>query len=280
MALKDILLAGSKYADDMVISLPDGTTATIGEMRALEVEEKQRLLQRSQTLEQAETELAKRIHAAAQQGLLEPSQPRHTDADLRSAAATQYGLTEDDPLLGQVVKEMKRMEADNAKKLEAIQTANAAELRSLKEITAKAVGGYLSDRYATKFSAAQSALPADIAKKVTLEDAIKYAETNRLMDSVGAYDINAAVERLTWNDMKEHERAEIRKQATMDAEKAAALSRIKPSGIRTVNPEASKGFDPFVKDGDRTRTKSLDEVLAEAANDEALWASAAMGLPN
>ena len=50
MALKDILTQG-KYADDIVLSLPDGTTATVGEMRALEAEERSKLIQRAQVLE-------------------------------------------------------------------------------------------------------------------------------------------------------------------------------------------------------------------------------------
>lgn len=281
MALKDILANGSKYADDMILTLPDGSSATVGEMRSLESEEKQALLLRSQTMAQAEGVLAARIHEAQQKGYLNPQQQQHSDPELRRAAQNEYGLDESDPLLGQVVKEMKRMEADRKTEMAALTAAHTAEIKNLTSMTAKATGAYLNDRYSTTFRSATANLPADIAKKVTLEDAVKFAETNRLMDSIGAYDINAAVDRLTWNDMKEHERGEIRKSSMAEAEKAAQMARVKPTGIRTAEPPNKGGFDPFVKDGERTRTKSLDEVLAEAANDDTMWSTLASGFgPN
>lgn len=281
MALKDILLSG-KYADDMVLALPDGTSMTIGEMRGLEAEEKAKLLSRQQTLDQAEQTLAARIHEAAQRGILgnQQQQQQTQDQDRRIAAA-EYGLDESDPLLGQVVREMKKMREETTKALNEQSTRHAEELKKVAGITAKVTQAYLGERYQQNFKTATASLPAEIAKKVSLEDAIKYAESNKLMDGLGAYDITAAVDRLTWNDMKEHERAEVKKAAVADAQKAADMARVMPqsnrSAVRTVDKDA---FDPTIKDGDRVRTKSLDEVLADAANDQALWATAAMGLPN
>jgi hypothetical protein len=276
MALKDILLS-SKYPDDFQIALPDGTSMTVGEMRSLEADEKAKLMGRQQTLDQAEQTLAARIHEAAQRGILS-AQP--LPAEERRAVATEYGLDESDPLIGQVVKEMKRMREDGQKAMEAMQKTHAEEIKKVAGITAKVTQAYLGERYAQNYKSSIANLPADIAKKVSLEDAIKYAEQHKLMDDLGAYDISSAVDRLTWNDMKEHERAEVKKSAVADAQKAADLARILPGQRRSSAEPAKDAFSPTIKDGDRTRTKSLDEVLAEAANDQAFWASAALGLPN
>lgn len=276
MALKDILGDGTKYQNDMVIALPDGTSMTVGEMRGLEAEEKAALVKRQTLMTNAEQELAGRILAAQRNGLLDdPS--RRTEPEVRTAITNTFpGLDENDPLFGQVAKEMKRIQVESETRVKAIETDFTKKFDDLKAITAKAIGVNLNDHYSSKFGQTVADLPTDIRGKVKLEDALKYAETNRLMDASGRYDISLAVDRMTWNDVKEHERKQITAEATAAATKSAQMASLKPGGNRSaITSEAQKDtFSPFTKEGDRTRTKSLDEVLAEAANDEALWSSA------
>jgi hypothetical protein len=75
MALKDIL-SNAKYADDMILNLPDGSTVQVGEIRALPVAERQALTaqieQRQNTLGQAELAFASKFQQAVQAGWLAP----------------------------------------------------------------------------------------------------------------------------------------------------------------------------------------------------------------
>jgi hypothetical protein len=273
MALKDIVNS-AKYADDMVISLPDGTTMTVGEMRSLEAEEKQRLIQRSQTLEQAELALADRIVAAQRRGVQLSEEIQPTDREIRREAAAQFGLSEDDPLLGQVAKEFKRLDADNKAREAALEAKFTQELNNLKGITGKAIQVSLDDRYATQFELATKDMPKTVREKLKLEDAVNYATEHRIMDKAGRYQIDKAVEMLSWNDMKEHERAEMRTELQTKAQREAEMARMNrpsPNALRTKHA-ATEGFNPL---DDKGRVKSLDEALADAAEDDNLWNSLA-----
>src|SRR5580692_1885026 len=125
MALKDIL-SNAKYADDMILNLPDGSTVNVGEIRSLPAAERQALTsqieQRQNTLGQAELAFAAKFQDAVKAGwiaqdgkIVAPAQQQQqqqqvkqpTAAELRAAAQAEYGLSDDDPLLGPVVKQMK-----------------------------------------------------------------------------------------------------------------------------------------------------------------------------
>lgn len=273
MALKDILNDRTKYADDMIVTLPDGTTATLGEYRSLDASDRNALIQRQNTLAQAEQVLAQRVNALLESGLVNPDlTPRQIEQQNRQTAASTFGLREDDPLLGEVAKEMKRLQDQSEARAKTLQDTFDAKLKELNGVVAKAVGVNLNDHYTRQFSSELSALPEDIRGKVKYEDALKYAEENRLMDAAGRYDITRAVDRLTWDAKKEHEMKAIRAQALIDAEKAAAVARMKPSsGLRTEPAKKEGSFDPMTTDNGRSRTKTLDEVLADAAKDVDLW---------
>src|ERR1700679_2308290 len=144
MALKDVLNS-SKYGDDMVIALPDGSSATFGELRAIEAEERSKLNERANLLGQAEVEFATRFQQAV--GSIQREAPVE-DTTRRAAAAAAYGLDENDPLLGQVVREMKRIETENASKFTEMQKQHEAQVSKLSGIVAKVTGEYLNDNYA------------------------------------------------------------------------------------------------------------------------------------
>src|SRR5580698_10371171 len=124
MALKDIL-SNAKYADDMVLNLPDGSTVNVGEIRALPAAERAALTsqieQRQSTLGQAELAFAAKFQEAVQAGWVaqdgkiippvqrqqQQQQAQPTPAQIRAAAAAEFNLDENDPLLGPVVKLVK-----------------------------------------------------------------------------------------------------------------------------------------------------------------------------
>lgn len=281
MALKEILNS-AKYGDDMVLQLPDGSTATVGEMRSLSAEDRQSLQQRQQLVEQAELAIAAKVQEFQKAGLLGPNgqvQVPKNDAEIRQAAASEFGLDPNDPLLGPIVKEFK---SEMAKRDTAIESMRADFSKAVKEITGvvqTAVGANLKETYERDFQRAVSELPDGV--KVDKQAAFDYATKLGLKDEFGRLDMGAAVDRLTWEDRKKAELAKLTETATETATKKtqlAAATRPRVSG-----PEAHRektDFNPFetVKDPrtgkDRQVPKSFDQALAEASNDEALLQSA------
>jgi len=316
MALKDILL-NAKYPDDMVLNLPDGSTVNVGEIRSLPAAERQALTaqieQRQSTLGQAELAFAEKFQEAvkagwlAQDGKIVPpavvnrNDPDRTltTSDLRRAAAAEYGLDENDPLLGPVVKEMKAQLAERDKTLNELRTkldALPSQFDSLKSTMTDAlgrvtgvvntsVGRYLNDQYQQQFAVATKDLPKDV--KVDYEAAFKYASDHQLKDKDGFLRIDDAVDRLTWDARKKAEleaaKADLIAKTTKDLEEKNKLATLTPPAGR--NPLHASAA---VKDGDfnpyneRTDSKgnkvkavkSFEEAMSEAMSDEEILKSA------
>src|SRR5579863_3387161 len=232
MALKDIL-SNAKYPDDMVLNLPDGSVVNVGEIRALPVAERQALTsqieQRQNTLGQAELAFAAKFQDAvkvgwiAQDGKIVPPQQQQqvtkqpTIAEIRTAAAAEFNIDENDPLLGPVVKLVKQelTNRDNTiaelrSKLDALpsqfdslKTSLTSEIGKVTGVVNTSVGRYLNDTYQSDFSKATKDLPKGV--NVDYETAYKYATEHGLKDKDGFYQISEAVDRLTWNDRKKAE---------------------------------------------------------------------------
>jgi len=276
MALRDILNSG-KYGDDIVLSLPDGTTATVGEMRSLSQEERQHLMQRQQLVEQAE--LAKKFQQLQQQGAIVPNTPNMSDTQIRNAAANEYGLDPNDPLLGPIVREFKSELAKRDQTLTAMKNEFGEALKQITGVVQTAVGANLEERYQTDFQRATQGLPSGV--RVDYEKAFEFASKQGLKDKWGRLDINAAVDRLTWEERKAAELESIREKAAQEAEsKARMATATRPRVSSPDNHRSKTDFTPVEKIVDpktgRTRevVKSFDQALAEATNDEALMQSA------
>jgi hypothetical protein len=280
MALRDILNSG-KYGDDIVLTLPDGSTATVGEMRALSQEERQQLQQRQQLVEQAELAIAQRVQELQKAGAFTPTQnqPAYSDVQIRNAAAQEYGLDPNDPLLGPVVREFRAQQEAQKAELEAMRNDFGKAVKSITDVVQTAVGANLEERYQTDFERATKVLPEGV--KVEYQKAFEYANANGLKDKWGRLDINSAVDRLTWESRKQAELERIREQAIQEAESKARLAgATRPRVSSPENHRARTDFSPVEQITDpktgRTRAvvKSFDQALAEATNDEALLQSA------
>jgi hypothetical protein len=280
MALKDIL-TNAKYADDMVLSLPDGSTATVGEMRGMEADERNALVQRQNLLSQAEMELASRFQRAVQSGWLDAQgnvvQPRaQSDTEIRRQAvevAAQSGiaLDENDPLLGPVVREVRKMQTEQKSQLDAFKTEMKGTIATLAGVAKQSVGAYLDDFYGMQFERLKGTLPSK--SKVSLEEAMKYAEENNFKDKAGRLDLSSAVDRMTWAEKKQEELDRLTKEANERADKASAMAQLNRPRAGSIRNETVKdGFKPTNEKG---RTKSLDEALNEASADTELFESAA-----
>lgn len=280
MALKDIL-SNSTYADDLVISIPDGKggsqTATLGEMRSMEATERRTLINRQTAIEQAEAGLMTRINTLRQAGLLDdqmnPIVTPRADASIRRDVAAATGLDENDPLFGQVVKEFKS-------ELAKVKTEAENQIKELKTsygqlagATQQAVKGYLDDLYRANFAQSVSKLPEELRADVKLESVMDFAQKRRLMDDSGRLDISAAVDRLTWEKVKEHERKQIQSSSDqVKADKAALAAMQRPNVGGPKFSKTDTGFSPV---DDKGKTKSFDEAIAAAAQDDELLNSAA-----
>lgn len=315
MALKDIL-SNAKYADDMILNLPDGSTVQVGEIRALPAAERQALTaqieERANTLGQAELAFAAKFQQAVQAGwlaqdgrIVPPAQHAPTVTaststnDLRRAAAAEYGLDENDPLLGPVVKAMKTELAERDKTLNELRSkldALPSQFDSLKStltdslgkvtgVVNTSVGRYLNDQYQQQFAQATKDLPKGVT--VDYEAAYKYASERQLKDKDGFLLINEAVDRLTWKDRQKAEleqaRAELVAKTTKELEEKNKLASLTPpSGRNPLQSSAKVGegdFNPYNErtdaKGNKVRAvKSFEEAMSEAMSDDDVLKSA------
>ena len=317
MALKDIL-SNAKYADDMILNLPDGSTVQVGEIRALPVAERQALTaqieQRQNTLGQAELAFASKFQQAVQAGWLaqdgkvvaptvQTQQTTPTTTELRAAAQVEYGLSDDDPLLGPVVKQMKAelakrdqemaaLRADMAKipgQFDGLKSTLTDGLSKVTGVVNTSVGRYLSDQYQSQFAAATKDLPKGVT--VDYEAAYKYASEHQLKDKDGFLQVADAVDRLTWDARKKVERDEWKAAETIKLtkaieEKGKLASLTPPQSRNPLHTTSAKDgeFDPFNErtdaKGNKVKVvKSFDEAMAAAMSDEDVIKSA-MGTTN
>ena len=314
MALKDIL-SNAKYGDDMVLNLPDGSTVNVGEIRALPVAERQALVaqitERQNVLGQAELAFAAKVQDAvkagwmAQDGKIVPPQQTRietvktpTAAEIRAAAANEFNLDENDPLLGPVVK-LVRQElaardskiAELTSKLDAIpasidglKTSFTDGLGKVTGVVNTSVGRYLNDTYQSDFARAAKDLPKDV--KVDYEAAYKYASDHGLKDKDGFLQVSEAVDRLTWDARKKAERDEWKAAETAKIQKELEdknrLATVTPPSGRNplhTAPVKDGEFNPFnertdAKGNKVKTTKTFDEAMAEAMSDEDVLKSA------
>ena len=319
MALKDIL-SNAKYADDMILNLPDGSTVQVGEIRALPVAERQALTaqieQRQNTLGQAELAFASKFQQAVQAGWLaqdgkvvaptvqtQQQAVTPTAAELRAAAQVEYGLSDDDPLLGPVVKQMKAelakrdqemaaLRADMAKipgQFDGLKSTLTDGLSKVTGVVNTSVGRYLNDQYQSQFAAATKDLPKGVT--VDYEAAYKYASEHQLKDKDGFLQVADAVDRLTWDARKNAERDEWKTKETAkltkEIEDKGKLASLTPPQSRNplhTAPAKDGEFDPFNErtdaKGNKVKVvKSFDEAMAAAMSDEDVIKSA-MGTTN
>jgi hypothetical protein len=269
MAFRDVL-NNAKYADDMVLTLPDGTTGTLGEMRALDLEDRNKLQQRQQLVEQAELAIAQRVQQLSAAGAFDQPKPKPTDAEVRTAAAAEFGLDENDPLLGGVVKEFKRQLSERDNQIKALEGKMERSFNSLTGVVKTAVDANLNERYSGEFARVMKDMPKSV--KLDYEDAFKYAESNRLVDKYGRLDIASAVDRLTWEDRKKAERESLRADVTAEIEKKSTLAQT--TRPRTASPDNHRPKTNFNPQDEKGHTKSFEQVIAEASNDDDLITSA------
>ena len=271
MKWADVLKNSQQYPDDFVVSIKNGDkteTMTLSEMRTYDREHEgeltrtltareQAIQKREKDVEQASIGLATVIEKAAANAGLSVDEFIQGKAPTKKAVAAAADLDENDPLVGTLVKQMKTMQA----RLDAQDT-------EIKKTRSDALGPmlttYLEDYYEGKWEKLAPTLPK--GAKVTREEALKYAQDNKLVDARGRLDLSKATRDLTYDARvkadAEAMAGEMRKKIEDERTLAAAP---KPSGTH-INVKPDKSLL-----NEKGRVKNFDEVLGDALNDTDLW---------
>jgi hypothetical protein len=268
---KEILTDPATYADDFVVTLKDGQTMSLGEMRAYDAETRGELTKNLTAKEKEIATREKNVNDASIQvsGLIEKTaasaglsveellagkQP--TKREL--AAATD--LDESDPLLGKLVKELKGLRDEMKSTRSEIDTVKKNALGPI-------LNTYLEDYYESKWEKVSTTLPK--GSKLELKEAVEYANKNGLKDARGRLDLSKAARDLTFDERVDEEASkrlvDLRKRDA-DERTLSAVQRPSSLGQKThTDPTLQK------KVGARLETKNFDDVLNDALGDTDLW---------
>jgi hypothetical protein len=263
----EILKDRAAYGDDFTVTLKSGETMTLGDMRAYDTEHEGELTQKLTAKEQelagrernvsgAANALAARIKQAADAAGISVDDFIEGKIPTKKEVAKAQDLDENDPLVGQLVKEFRGLKSE----LQATQ----GQLKDLKEKgIGPVVNTYLEDYYEGKWEKVSAKLPK--GAKLELKEALKYAEENGLKDTKGRWNLEKAVKDLTFDARVEEaaqtKLADLRKK---DDDQRMLESIPKPN----VGPRAGVAKD--FKDA-KGRTKSLDDVMLDALSDTDMW---------
>lgn len=266
---KDVLSNASTYPDDFTVSLKDGQTLTLGEMRSYDREHEgeltatltkreQALADREANILSAEKNIGIVIEKTAERAGLSVDEFLSGKAPTRKQiAAANPELDENDPLVGTVVKQIKQLQA----KIDA-QEGTIASLRN--DALGPMLNTYLEDYYESRWEKITPSLPK--GAKVERQQALEYAQKNGLKDSRGRFDLDKAARELTFDARVEAEaekRAETLRKKMEDERILAAAPRPNSLGQKVKTDKSLLN--------DKGQTKSLDEVLNDAMSDTELW---------
>lgn len=257
------IIENKSLKDDMVIAVGEDSF-TVGELRAMDAESDgattAALQEREANLVKAQGALAATLQAAADKmgitidqlidGNLEGIKPRVAAAP----GDDDDPLAEVDPrVLAALEKKFGAANVDAAvKKLE-------KELKDTKQALGIALKVNMDDYYADRFDRLSKDIPE--GTKLTLADALKYADENNLRDKTGRYNIQKAVSDLTYEARHKAEIAAAERRGEERAQQKALADSVRP-GAGT--PGAQHLKPPVDEKG---RTHTIEHQLHEALQD-------------
>jgi len=197
---------------------------------------------------------------------LNPVLSTRAEREVRQTITQQTGITEEDPLFGPLLKQVKTEMAAISGQMKTELESLSNSVKQIGGVTQQAVKGYLGDHYDQVYKTSRAALPESVRDKYPLDKVIEYATQRQLTDQVGRLNIARALDQMSWDDVKAAERKDFeasRKQLEEDRQALSQMGRPQPSGPR--HNTGFKGTD------DKGRTLSLDEAIAAAGNDSEIW---------
>ena len=265
---KEILSDKSTFPDDFTVSLKDGQVLTIGEMRAYDVEhegamtahltaKEQEIAKREKQVSDASIGLGQVVERVAAASGLTPEELLQGKAPTKKQVAQATELDEADPLVGTVVKEIRKLQA------RIDEVATGVE-KTRKDALGPMLTTYLEDYYEGKWDKLEPTLPKGAT--VTRAQALEYAQNNGYKDTRGRLDLAKAVKDLTYDARVQAEAekrvADLRKK---DDDQRVLAAAPKPSGTH-INVKPDKSLT-----NEKGQVKSLDEVMNDAFNDVEMW---------
>lgn len=287
--LKEVLADKTKYPDNLVWNLSDGTAVTLAMLRGLSDETQSAITKREKDLE------AERLKLQAQNDELKKAQLNTANAYAAVQAAETaikagrfddpavkalFGTTpipgvvnntndpfsvltnmEKDTLLGPLVAVIKsvRAEALEAQK----QAANLVEVN--KAMANNYLNGVLEDRY-------DRLVPADKQDKISLKSLIEDAVRNREFSSDSTPDIRKAYRRAVAGDEAVAREAKIREDERKKVMEELASKGGSGHDAIFVGQPTNFGLDVHNRTGAAPKAfKNLDEAFAAAEKDSSIW---------
>jgi len=265
---KDILTDKATYGDDFAVSMKDGSTLTLGEMRTYDAETKgaltadltrreQDIAKREKSVNDASIVLSTVIEKTAAANGLTPDEFINGKAPTRRQVAAANDLDEDDPLVGKLVKELKGLREELKATRGEIDTVKKNALGPM-------LNTYLDDYYEGKWEKLSTSMPK--SAKLTREEALRYAQDNKLVDSRGRFDLSKAIKDLTYEarvqEDAERRVADLRKK---DRDEAVLASVPRPGNLGA-KIKTDKSLT-----NEKGQTKTFDEMLSDAESDTEMW---------
>lgn len=282
---KDIFADKKNYKDDMVIKMGEDEY-TLGDLRSFNDDSqgalaqqmdsrKQALDQREVQLNNAQNEVANLFTAlsevtgmsleemqATARGGKKTTTNKATNA-AASAADALANLDESDPVVGPLVKAIKAMQTNQPDNSQFVR-----ELADVKKALGIALKVNLDDHYTREFKEhAPKFVPEKMQKEIDLPKVLDYAKNNNMLDTSGRFNVQRALDDMT-RDARHAGELEAAEQRGRDkAKEELALANIQPPG----HGRAGLVTSPKNSDG---HTKTIEQVLADAAQDPAIWKNA------
>jgi hypothetical protein len=274
----EILSNSQDFPDDFVITTKDGETFKLGDARSYDKETKgaltQQLTAKEQALSKEKLELEKASNGVYEMfnkyleltGLTAEEALAGKKPLTKKAAAIATDLDENDPLVGSLVKEVNSLKSE-------LKTLGGSMAEAREKILKPMLGTYLDDYYHDRWEdRIEPNLPKAAKDKIKLDDVMKHAEKEGYKDSKGRLNLQKAAEDMTasyrQDEWREGERKKIRKEI-----EDAQVMDVRPGGSG-VNSTPRSTTPKNFKD-EKGRTKSFEQVLADAAQDHDLWSSIA-----
>lgn len=275
---KDIFSDHDAYGDDMTIALKDkdgnDVSYTMGDLRTYNEEHDGELLRTlepqveqlnrdRQQVEQARQEVLRMYKDANSQ-----PQPQPNEIATKANVAAQFQLDENDPLVGQLVKEMNKTKGDMETKLSALTQSQ----NQFNNILATMLRTYINRSAQDQYRGMESdinALPEKSRSKYTYDILKKHAEDNRLNDKDGLLDLSRAFKDLAGEEMYAARLAKDKADWEKEYEQKRRMSSAREiQGARLAGDRIPKPKIDVMHSKD-----PIGEALTQASQDDELWSS-------
>lgn len=270
---KEIISDKNKFPDDFALSMSDGNTLTLGELRAANDETNgavlQQLTEREQKLAAGEGQLRSAQSVVAQlyerAMKLMPADDKGGDGtdgkpknkqQARTVIVDGEELDPNDPIFGPVARRISQLESQ----ISDMSKADKAELNNLKTALGQALKINLQDHYDLQFERLLPGLPEKARKDLTLEKMIKHAQDNGHVDRAGRFDLRKSAKDIAAPFLEEERMTAAEQRGYKKAQDEQRVANIPRPGGAPHKP--AQTF--FKKDG---TVKSFDDVFADALQD-------------